>query len=939
MTKPSFISSLFDKNALSLRKYEKHAKVVESFKEKMSSWSDEDLKKRFNEIKSNVSASVLSPNFASELIALGCLASKRVLGLDPYFVQIVGSLVLLDSKIAEMKTGEGKTLTAALTVLAKSTEGKGVHVVTVNDYLASRDAESMGRIYNFFGQSVHVVHQDLDKEEKRKAYHGDIIYSTNAEIGFDYLKNNLALNQDEMVMRDLHFAIVDEVDSILIDEARTPLIISSISDEAQEIAIKLDAVVKKLSPSDSEHGEGDFWPDEKHKQVIMSESGMIKSEELFISHGLLDKDDSVYAPQNITLIYYMEAALKAHYLYKKDIDYIVENREVLIIDTFTGRVMDGRRWGEGIHQAIEIKEGVDIKPETQTSASITLQNLFRNYNELSGMTGTAKTEEGEFREIYGLDVICIPTNKPMIRKDHPDMVFLTKDGKNKKMIENIQSIHKTGQPILIGTSSIESSEKYSQLLSSNNINHNVLNAKQHEKEAQIIAQAGKKGAITIATNMAGRGTDIILGGSKDHLSSMSDEIKSLSHDLSFMKPGSKVHTDLENKINFIKKEYEASKKSWQEEHDEIIALGGLYIIGTSRHESRRIDNQLRGRAARQGDPGSSVFYVSFEDSLLRIFAPAWATTTLRNMGMGDEDAISLPMVSKQIEKAQKTVEAHNFNARKSLLDYDNISNEQRLAYYNWRSEILDSTDIHEKIINTLSEAISLKIKNIYEASFFDQDNSEQKDGDGLIKSIQSSLSEYNLGYLDFSNINSSSSSTAFEDILSTIKKWIDERKSVNPQNWPEIEKAIFLTAADKNWREHLVLLEQLRKGIHLRGFAQKQPKQEYKREAFLLFESLVQKIDEDLIRGFITVLSKEKIELEELFSISPKSIEKVNIQSPKSHKAQSNHSSLNALKDSRWNKDYSVKFTDSLVKIDYSFKNSKISYTYKHMQPFWSKDV
>ena len=600
-------------------------------------------------------------------------AGRRVLGMRHYDVQLIGGMVLHLGKIAEMRTGEGKTLVATLPVYLNALEGKGVHVVTVNDYLARRDAAQMGKLYNWLGLSVGVVYPGMPHSDKREAYAADITYGTNNEFGFDYLRDNMALSKADRYQRGLHYAIVDEVDSILIDEARTPLIISGPADDSPELYIRVNRVVPHLVKQESEDGEGDFWVDEKGKQVHLSEAGMEHAEQLLVEAGILNGEtEGLYAAQNLTVVHHLNAALRAHAIYQRDVDYIVRDGEVVIVDEFTGRTLAGRRWSDGLHRAVEAKEGVPVQRENQTLASITFQNLFRMYKKLSGMTGTADTEAFEFQSIYGLEVVVIPTNRPTIRKDSPDQVFLNRKGKFNAVLADIEECAKRGQPVLVGTTSIETSEMLSEHLSKAGVKHEVLNAKQHDREATIVANAGRPGAVTIATNMAGRGTDIVLGGS------LEAELHALGEDA----------TD-EQKA--------AVKADWQKRHEAVKAAGGLHIVGTERHESRRIDNQLRGRSGRQGDPGSSRFYLSLEDNLMRIFASDWVQKAMRMMGMKEDDVIEDRPVSRQIEKAQRKVEAHNFDIRKNLLDFDDVNNDQRKVIYAQRDELLDAESVKDNV--------------------------------------------------------------------------------------------------------------------------------------------------------------------------------------------------------------------------------------------------
>lgn len=821
------------RNERMLNGYNKIAEQVETLRDQFNKLSDIELKQKSHELKQEIGGGKSFKSIIPQGLALACTAAFRTLNLIPYNVQIVGALALLDGKIGEMRTGEGKTLTAALAAFVRSLDNKGVHVVTVNDYLARRDSATMAPLFEFLGQSVGVVYPGMPEESKFSAYAADITYATNNEIGFDYLRDNMVVDRSEQNQRGLHYAIVDEVDSILIDEARTPLIISGPHLEGPDVYQKIDAVAKKLVRTDDENGNGDYWADGKNKQVLLTENGMERAEILLKEAQLLDDDDSLYAVHNITYIYHLNAALRAHSLYQKDIEYLVRNGEVEIVDEFTGRAMKGRRWGDGLHQAIEVKEGVEVRPEQQTVASVTLQNLFRSYTHLSGMTGTADTEAGEFMEIYGLEVVVIPTHRPMIRKDAADMVFLSMIGKMRRVVEDIKEIHATHQPILVGTASIEMSERLSEMLTQEGIRHNVLNAKQHEREALIVAEAGVLGAVTIATNMAGRGTDIVLGGSTEQISQLRTTMKAQGDEA--------TRLALEQQI----KEAEVI---WNEHHNKVVELGGLHIIGTERHESRRIDNQLRGRSGRQGDPGSSQFYISFEDTLMKLFATDFAKRALAGLGMKDDDVITMPLISKQIERAQRGVEAHNFNIRKSLLDYDNVANEQRKVFYQWREEILSVSNVKVYAMDVLGEAVSEAIRGPFAKHGFE--------GKELWAEIYQNLE--NLGVslhiiesMDREHLSTPSQTINF--VLDEVEAWLVTNDAKLSAHWLTNTRAILLTAHDLHWREHLSALDTLRKGIHLRGFAQKQPKQEYKREAFDLFRSMVAAARHDGARGVLNM--------------------------------------------------------------------------------------
>ena len=669
----SLLTSIFgSRNERLLKQYGANVRKINALEPQMQALSDEALKAKTGEFKARIAKGESLDKLLPEAFAVCREASVRVFGMRHFDVQLIGGMVLHGGKIAEMRTGEGKTLTATAAVYLNALEGKGVHVVTVNDYLARRDAAQMGKLYNWLGLSVGVVYPGMPHSDKGAAYGCDITYGTNNEFGFDYLRDNMALAKEDRFQRGLNFAIVDEVDSILIDEARTPLIISGPADESPELYLRVNAVVPSLQRQETEESEGDYWVDEKQKQVHMSEAGQEHAEQLLRQAGILDADESLYAAQNIHVVHHLNAAMRAHAIYQRDVDYIVRDGEVIIVDEFTGRTLPGRRWSDGLHQAVEAKEGVPVQRENQTLASVTFQNLFRMYKKLSGMTGTADTEAFEFQNIYGLEVVVIPTHRPMIRKDHPDLVFLNRVGKYRAVANEIKECVAKGQPVLVGTTSIEVSELLSENLREAGIPHEVLNAKQHEREAHIVANAGAPGAVTIATNMAGRGTDIVLGGS------LEAELATLGEDAP-------------------QAEKERVKAEWQVRHDAVKAAGGLHIIGTERHESRRIDNQLRGRSGRQGDPGSSRFYLSLEDNLMRIFAADWVQKVMARMGLKEDDIIESALVTKQIANAQRKVEAHNFDIRKNLLDFDDVNNDQRKVIYGQRNELLEADSVKDNI--------------------------------------------------------------------------------------------------------------------------------------------------------------------------------------------------------------------------------------------------
>jgi len=678
-----------------LRQLDRIVARINALEPEMQQLSDEALKAKTPEFQQRVAGGEALDKILPEAFAVCREASRRVLGMRHYDVQLIGGMVLHLGKIAEMRTGEGKTLVGTLPVYLNALEGKGVHVVTVNDYLARRDAAWMGRLYNWLGLSVGVVYPGMPHADKKDAYAADITYGTNNEFGFDYLRDNMALSKADRFQRGLHYAIVDEVDSILIDEARTPLIISGPADDSPELYIRVNRIVPQLKRQEVEDGVGDYWVDEKGKQVHLSEAGMEHAEELLRRAGILGEEEGLYGANNLSVVHHLNAALRAHALFQRDVDYIVRDGEVVIVDEFTGRTLAGRRWSDGLHQAVEAKEGVPVQRENQTLASITFQNLFRMYRKLSGMTGTADTEAYEFQSIYGLEVIVIPTHRPIKRVDHPDQVFLNREGKFRAVLADIQDCHARGQPVLVGTTSIETSELLSNFLRESGVAHEVLNAKQHEREAHIVANAGRPGAVTIATNMAGRGTDIVLGGS------LETEMQALGEEAG-------------------EGERAALKAQWQERHDAVKAAGGLHIIGTERHESRRIDNQLRGRSGRQGDPGSSRFYLSLEDNLMRIFASDWVQKAMRMMGMKEDDVIEDRLVSRQIEKAQRKVEAHNFDIRKNLLDFDDVNNDQRKVIYAQRDELLDAESVKENVDGILGDVVNEIVTRFVPAESVDE---------------------------------------------------------------------------------------------------------------------------------------------------------------------------------------------------------------------------
>ncbi|MDN5873314.1 MAG: preprotein translocase subunit SecA, partial [Sinobacteraceae bacterium] len=766
----------------------------------------------------------------AEAFAVVREASKRVLGMRHFDVQLVGGAILHRGRIAEMRTGEGKTLVATLPCYLNALPGKGVHVVTVNDYLAQRDAEWMGRVHRFLGLEVGVVLSGQPGEEKQAAYAADITYATNNELGFDYLRDNMAFEPGDKVQRKLNYAVVDEVDSILIDEARTPLIISGPTDDDTELYRKLNALVPKLTPQKEEDGPGDFSIDEKQKQIYLTEEGHEKVEALLQQTGMLGEDESLYDPGRIQLLHHLNALLRAHHIYERNVDYLVRNGEVVIVDEFTGRVMEGRRWSEGLHQAMEAKEGVNIQQENQTLASITFQNYFRLYNKLSGMTGTAETEAEEFGEIYGLEVSIIPTNKPMIRDDRPDLIYMTEHEKFEAVAQDVAQAHERGQPVLVGTATIETSEILDALLKKKNIPHEVLNAKQHEREADIVAQAGRPGSVTIATNMAGRGTDIVLGGSLDA------DLATIAEDDSAAR--------------------DAARAAWQERHNHAIELGGLYVLGSERHESRRIDNQLRGRSGRQGDPGTSRFYLSLDDNLMRIFTPASMRKTLQRLGMDEGEALEHRLVTRSIETAQEKVEGHNFDIRKNLLDYDNVSNEQRKAIYELRNELMGAESVTPMIEEIRTDVVD-GVLNVYVPP---QTVEEAWNINGLKEALDKDFN-LDLPLRQWLTEEDELTEVGLRDRIhqAMTNAYAEKKEQAGAEVLERFEKAVTLQILDTLWREHLAAMDYLRLGIHLRGYAQQDPKNAYKREGFSMFNDMLDRFKHEVV----STLARVRVQTEE----------------------------------------------------------------------------
>ena len=814
-----------------VKAYGQRVAAINGLEPQMQALSDEALRAKTQEFKSRLADGAALDSLLTEAFAVCREAGKRALGMRHFDVQLVGGMVLHDGKIAEMRTGEGKTLMATLPAYLNALTGKGVHVVTVNDYLAERDANWMGKLYRFLGLSVGINLSTLEHSEKQAAYAADITYGTNNEYGFDYLRDNMVTDKANRVQRGLGFAIVDEVDSILIDEARTPLIISGHADDQTDLYHVLNAVPARLQPQATEESPGDYWVDEKSRQVFMSDAGFEKSEQILADMGLLSEGASLYDPAHISLLHHLNSALRAQTLFFKDQHYVVQNGKIVIVDEFTGRLMPGRRWSEGLHQAIEAKEGVEIEAENQTLASITFQNYFRMYEKLSGMTGTADTEAYEFQQIYALETVVVPTHRPMVRLDLQDQIFQSAEEKYEAILRDIQERHQRGQPILVGTTSIENSELLSGMLTKAGLAHQVLNAKQHQREAEIVAQAGRPGMITIATNMAGRGTDIVLGGNVEK------QIDALIANAQLSE--SEVATRSAQ-----------LKSEWQTLHDQVIAAGGLHIVGTERHESRRIDNQLRGRAGRQGDPGSSRFYLSMDDPLLRIFAGDRMKAIMARLGVPRGEPIEAGMVSRSIESAQRKVENRNFDMRKQLLEYDDVANEQRKIIYSQRNEILESDDL-SGLVGSLRQGM---MNEVARAHVPVESVEEQWDLEGLSRVLKE---EWRLP-LDVVAFAHHKDDIDDEDIAQFVVTSADEayRIKVDPVGrdaFNGFERSVLLQAMDTTWREHLAALDHLRQGIHLRGYAQKNPKQEYKREAFALFEQTLDKIRHDVTQVLLSV--------------------------------------------------------------------------------------
>ena len=844
----SILKKLFGtRNDRLLKQLRRQVLQINALEPQMQALSDEQLRAKTDEFKERLKSGTTLDQLLPEAFAVVREAGKRVFGMRHFDVQLIGGMVLNSGKIAEMRTGEGKTLMATLPVYLNALTGRGVHVVTVNDYLARRDAEWMGRLYQFLGMSVGVVVPQQDNAEKIAAYRADITYGTNNEFGFDYLRDNMEYRVEDRRQRGLVYAIVDEVDSILIDEARTPLIISGQAEDHTELYMRLNAVPPLLTRMATEpkpqepEPEGDFWVDEKNHQIYLSEAGHEHAEEVLTNLGLLPEGQSLYEPRNISLMHHLMAALRAHNLFHRDQHYVVQEGEVVIVDEFTGRLMIGRRWSDGLHQAVEAKEGVKIQLENQTLASITFQNYFRMYEKLSGMTGTADTEAYEFQEIYGLETVIVPTNRPMVRADQNDQIFKTAAEKFNAILADIRDCQERGQPVLVGTTSIENSELLSGMLTKAGLRHEVLNAKQHAREAEIVAQAGKPGHITIATNMAGRGTDIVLGGS------IEKQIELIRADTSLS------DTDREARIQQI-------RQDWQPLNDKVKSAGGLRIIGTERHESRRIDNQLRGRAGRQGDPGSSRFYLSLEDPLMRIFAGDRVRAIMERLKLPEGEPIEAGVVSRSIETAQRKVEGRNFDMRKQLLEYDDVSNDQRKVIYAQRNEVLEAQHVAEMASNLRDGTFRDLVLKYVPADSVE----EQWDIAGLQKVLESDWHVV----LPLTELVEQSKDMTDEDILEKVLEAAREAYQhkadlVGQESWTQFERSIMLQAIDTQWREHLSALDHLRQGIHLRGYAQKNPKQEYKREAFELFSDMLDRVRDDVIKVLMTVRIQSQGEVQQ----------------------------------------------------------------------------
>ena len=831
------LNTLFgSRNDRLLNEYSKKITLINELEPQVKKLKDSDFKIKTKELKRRVKDGEKLEDLIVEVFAHAREASIRTLGMRHFDVQLMGGMALNDGKISEMRTGEGKTLVATLAVYLNSLTEDGVHVVTVNDYLAKRDAEWMGKLYNFLGLSVGVNLSRMNPKDKRAAYEADVTYGTNNEFGFDYLRDNMVYSKEERVQRPLTYAVVDEVDSILIDEARTPLVISGQAEDKIDLYSKIDKVVPLLKRQEKEDSKGDFWVDEKAHQVILSDIGHENTEVILVKLGILTKGSNLYDPNNINLIHHVNSALKAHYIFIKDKEYVVKDKAITIIDEFTGRMMPGRRWSDGLHQAIEAKEGVEIQKENQTLASITFQNYFRMYKKLSGMTGTADTEAAEFSQIYGLETMIIPPHLPTVRLDQGDKIYRTNSERYNAVIEDIKNCHAKSQPVLVGTTSIENSEFISKILTKEKLPHQVLNAKHHEKEAHIITQAGQPGMITIATNMAGRGTDIVLGGNIEPEIDKLDKVKQ-------------------------KKKIKDMEDSWKKRHQEVIDAGGLHIIGTERHESRRIDNQLRGRAGRQGDPGSSSFYLALDDSLLRLFGGDRVSSIMDKLKLPEGEAIEHSMVTRSVESAQRKVEARNFDSRKQLLEYDDVPNNQRKVIYEQRNDIIDSSDIQQSV-NQIRE--NVVVDTVYE--YIPLESIEEM---WDIKALEKRLKADYAIKINIKSWLKKEPNIAIEEIASRIKEQANKNyrlkeKQAGVEVMHHFERSVILQIIDQNWRAHLSALDQLRQGIGLRAYGHKDPKQEFKKEAFGLFEQLLEKIKFEITRVLMLVQVKNEEQVDEI---------------------------------------------------------------------------
>ena len=862
------------RNDRTLRRLRKIANEINSLEPKFEALNDEELKSKTAEYRQRIQEGETLEKIMPEAFATVREASRRVFGMRHFDVQLIGAMVLNNGQVAEMRTGEGKTLTATLAAYLHALPSKGVHIVTVNDYLAKRDAETNRPLFEFLNMSVGINVPNMSPAEKKEAYQADILYGTNNEFGFDYLRDNMAFRPEDRVQRERYFAVVDEVDSILIDEARTPLIISGPAEDSSEMYMQINALIPQLVRQDKEdteeyRGDGHFTVDEKSKQAHLTETGQEFVEELLKSNNLMSENDSLYSPSNITLLHHINAALRAHVLFEKNVDYIVKDNEVIIVDEHTGRTMPGRRWSEGLHQAVEAKEGTQVQNENQTLASITFQNYFRLYDRLSGMTGTADTEAFEFQSIYGLETVVVPTNQAMVRDDMADQVYMTEREKFNAIIEDIKIRTEKGQPSLVGTVSIEKSELLSEALQKAGVKHAVLNAKFHAQEADIVAQAGAPGSVTIATNMAGRGTDIVLGGS-------------------WQAQIAKLENPTEQQISEI-------KTKWNEAHEAVKASGGLHIIGTERHESRRIDNQLRGRSGRQGDPGSSRFYLSMDDSLMRIFASDRVSNMMKKLGMEEGEAIEHPWVNKAIENAQRKVEGRNFDIRKQLLEFDDVANDQRKVIYELRDALMDSNDVSEMIQQNLNDVINSVV-----FQYIPQQSLEETwDLQGLENRLKS---DFNADlpvqeWLD--NDDKLNEDSLREKILANVIDLYSSKKAiVGEETLRNFEKAVMLQTLDTLWKDHLAAMDHLRQGIHLRGYAQKNPKQEYKRESFQLFEEMLDLLKSDVITTLCKVRVQQAEEIDRVQELRRIQAEQAALHQLMNHNEEENQLEENGIRAS-----------------------------------------